>query len=90
MKMLLEDAQAIERIYDMNKQRKAEIKKQIGYLNNVIVGVNKILDDENDYFENIPENLQTSLRADASEEAIDQLTEAIDNLNEALECLTSI
>ena len=74
----------------MNKQRKAEIKTQIERLNIIINGVQKILDDETDYFDNIPENFQSSLRADASEEAIDQLTEAVDDLNEAIECLKSI
>lgn len=74
----------------MNKQRKAEIKTQIERLNIIMNGVQKILDDETDYFDNIPENLQSSLRADTSEEAIDQLTEAIDDLNEAIECLKSI
>ena len=74
----------------MNKQRKLEIKTQIERLNIIINGVQKILNDENDYYDNIPENLQTSLRADTSEEAIDQLAEAIDNLNEAVECLQSI
>ena len=74
----------------MNKQRKAEIKTQIMRLNDLINDVQKILDDENDYYDNIPENLQASLRADISEETIDQLTETIENLNGALECLTSI
>ena len=74
----------------MNKQRKSEIKTQIMRLNSVIADVQKVLDDENDYYDNIPENLQSSLRADTSEEAIDHLAEAIDNLNEALECLSSI
>ena len=74
----------------MNKQRKAEIKTQIERLNIIINGVQKILDDETDYFDNIPENFQSSLRVDTSEEAIDQLTEAIDDLNEAIECLKSI
>lgn len=74
----------------MNKQRKAEIKTQIEQLNIIMNGVQKILDDETDYFDNIPENLQSSLRADTSEEAIDQLTEVVDDLNEAIECLKSI
>ena len=74
----------------MNKQRRSEIKRQIEYINNIINDVQKILDDENDYYDNIPENLQTSSRADISEEAIDQLTEAVDELNAALDCLRSI
>lgn len=74
----------------MNKQRKSEIKVQIERLNTIINGVQKILDDETDYFDNIPENLQSSLRADTSEDAIEQLTEAVEELNEALECLSSI
>ena len=74
----------------MNKQRKTKIRDVALRLRQANNDLQKILDDEQDYYDNIPENLQSSLRADTSEEAIDELTDAIDNLNEIIECLTSI
>ena len=74
----------------MNKQRKTKIRDIALRLRQANDDLQKILDDEQDYYDNIPENLQSSLRADTSEEVIDELTDAIDNLNEIIECLTSI
>lgn len=74
----------------MNKQRKAEIKKIALRLQGINKDLQKILDDEQDYYDNIPENLQTSSRADDSEEAIDQLTEAVEEIEEVVGTLTII
>ena len=41
--------------------------------------------DEENYFENMPENLQGSMRGCESEEAIDNMDQALDALNEAIE-----
>ena len=41
-----------------------------------------VLYNEEDAYDNIPENLQSSWRAEESEEAIDVLTEAIDLLTD--------
>lgn len=41
--------------------------------------------DEEDYFDNMPENLQGSLRGCESEDAIDNMDQALDALNEAVE-----
>ncbi len=74
----------------MNKQRKAEIKKIALRLQGINKDLQKILDDEQDYYDNIPENLQSSSRADDSEEAIDQLTEAVEEIEEIVGTLTTI
>lgn len=47
-----------------------------------------IRDDEQDYYDNIPENLQESERAMASEEAIDYLESSLDNLENIVDDLT--
>lgn len=39
--------------------------------------------EEEDYFDNMPENLQGSMRGCESEEAIDNMDQALDALNEA-------
>lgn len=44
-----------------------------------------ICSDEQDYFDNIPENLQGGQRAMDSEEAIDKMNEAIDSMDNAIE-----
>ena len=41
--------------------------------------------DEEEYFDNMPENLQGSMRGCESEDAIDNMDQALDSLNEAIE-----
>ena len=74
----------------MNKQRRNEIKNLSQRLRQINSGLQKVLDDEQDYYDNIPENLQTSSRADDSEEAIDQLTEVIEEIEELIGTLSGI
>ena len=74
----------------MNKQRKAEIKAIAQRLVSINNDLQKVLDDEEDYYSNIPENLLTSSRADDSENAIDELTDAIEEINQAIESLNNI
>ena len=74
----------------MNKQRKTKINSITSKLEILNNDLQKILDDEEDYFSNIPENLSTSLRADDSENAIDELTNAIEEINQAIESLNNI
>jgi len=45
----------------------------------------RILSDEQVYFDSMPENLQGSMRGMDSEEAIDSMDSAIESLNEALD-----
>ena len=75
----------------MNKARRKELSNIIRGLNTVqdkddlyswINTLDNIRDDEQDYYDNIPENLQYSQRAEDSEQAIEYLDEALDFLNE--------
>ena len=59
----------------MNKQRRKEIANAIRQIENV---VSSILDDEEEAFDNMPENLQYSERGDMSQEAQDNLSGAVD------------
>lgn len=74
----------------MNKQRRAEIKNVIKILENAKDDLGSILFDETDYFENMPENLQGSIRGEESENAIDVLQETIDGIDETIESLNEI
>ena len=72
----------------MNKARRKMIQKAIDMLEmgNDIGQALAILEDvlyvEEDAYDNIPENLQGSWRAEESEEAIDSLNDAIELLTE--------
>lgn len=75
----------------MNKSRRNELSKIIRRLNTMqdkedlyglIDELDTLKDEEQDYYDNIPENLQNSQRAQDSEQAIDNLEEALDLLNE--------
>lgn len=82
----------------MNKQRrkrisdvasriefvKGDLKTLSGGILNIKNELERILSEEESYFENMPENLQGSMRGEEAEEAIDYLTEAIDSLDEAM------
>ena len=76
----------------MNKLRRKELKDVIAGLHSIqdkddlyswINTLDNIKDDEESYYDNIPENLQYSQRAEDSEQAIKSLEEALDLLNEA-------
>lgn len=79
----------------MNRSRRKELRMLIREINGAksdeelskcIEVLDSILWDEQNYYDNIPENLQFSDRATVSEEAIDNIEEALENLNEALNC----
>ena len=75
----------------MNKLRRKELGEVINGLMSMqdkddlrgwIRTLDCLKDEEEDYFGNIPENLQYSRRAEKSEEAIEILDDALDVLNE--------
>ena len=69
----------------MNKVRRKQLSEVTSILETAKGMLEEIRDDEQDYFDNIPENLQCSERAEASEEAIDAMDEAIESLESAIE-----
>lgn len=79
----------------MNKSRRQELRNLTRGIHNVsdsdglndcINTLENILWDEQNYYDNIPENLQYSQRAETSEEAIEKIEEALECLQEALNC----
>ena len=78
----------------MNKVRRKELGdviRDLGALQDkddlqsCINTLDYIKDDEQDYYDNIPENLQYSIRAEDSEKAIDCLDDALSYLNQVYE-----
>ena len=74
----------------MNKQRRKRIKE----IKNVLVAVkdelNSVLDEEQLIFDNMPENLQCSIKGNESEDAIDILEECLEDLEKIINRLTEI
>lgn len=76
----------------MNNTRRNQIRELISKLEtinfelDVLRGeIESTKEEEQEYYDNIPENLQNSERAENSEYAIDDLDSAISNIENALE-----
>ena len=74
----------------MNKQRRqiiANIKRELLIEKE---NLQKVLDDEQNSFDNLPENLQCSLRGTESEDAIDIMEECVESLEKIIKELKNI
>ena len=71
----------------MNKARRKQIQEAIRRIEDL---VQRILSDEQDAYDSMPENLQGSYRGMESEEAQENLEAAIEALEEAISCLEEI
>lgn len=69
----------------MNKQRRKEIEKAIELIEQALAIIEEARDDEQNYIDKIPENLQQSEWADLAQQAADALDYTCENLGEAIE-----
>lgn len=74
----------------MNKKRRERVLKAVNSLEEISTIVEEILDEEQDAYDNMPENLLSSMRAEESEEAIETLDEAMESINSAVDALSEI
>ena len=74
----------------MNKQRKQKIRDVRKEIESCKENLQKVLDEEQDYFDNMPENLQGSMRGSDSEDAIDTMENCIEDLENIIKELTEI
>lgn len=74
----------------MNKQRRQKIRDVRREIENCKENLQKILDEEQDYFDNMPENLQGSVRGSDSEDAIDTMENCIEDLENIINELMEI
>lgn len=74
----------------MNKERRNKVRAAVEMLKVASEQLEKIKDDEEFAFDNMPENLQYSQRGEDSQEAIDSLEEAIDGLEEVIDSLEGV
>ena len=68
----------------MNKERKKQLRQWSQKAEALKNELENILWDEQNYYDNIPENLQLSSRAEYSEESIGYMEEAIESIDEAI------
>lgn len=69
----------------MNNQRRKEIDRILGMLEDAKYELDCILDEEQECYDNMPENLQYSERGELAEEAISNIEQALDCIDEAIE-----
>lgn len=74
----------------MNKERRRKISNIIKEIEQIKNKVQEVLSEEESIFDNMPENLQYSMRGEESEESIDYMNDAIDALDNAIEQLEEI
>ena len=74
----------------MNKNRRIRINHIKELTERLVNDLNIILEEEQDYFDNMPENLQGSSRGMESEDAIDSLSDIIDKLSEVSDLLDEV
>lgn len=67
----------------MNNKRRESLKDAKMYLERASNIVSRVLDEEQDCLDNMPENLQSSERYERMEAAIDKLEEAIEQIDSA-------
>ena len=68
----------------MNNDRRKEINKAVALLQEALSILETARDEEGDTFNNMPENLQSSERGQASEEACGNLEDACCTLEEVI------
>lgn len=72
----------------MNNNRRKEIRNVIEHLEGIQCQIENIRDDEQDYIDNMPENLQGSERCETAEAAVENLDSAIESLEELINNLS--
>ena len=68
----------------MNNARRKSITDLVQKIAEIKADFESLRDEEQEYFDNMPEALQGGDKGQAAENAIDQLETAIDNLDEAI------
>lgn len=68
----------------MNKIRRKNLQAIIDQLDELKGGLEDLQAEEEEYRDNIPENMQKSERYEKADEACDNLSSAVDSLEEAI------
>lgn len=73
----------------MNKIRRKNLQTIIDRLEDIKADLEEITYEEEEYRDNIPENLQGSEKYERADEACGNLNDAADTLNEVIDSLTT-
>lgn len=74
----------------MNRNRRAEVHSLAARISECKDLLQNVIDEEQDYYDNIPENLQSSIRASDSEDCLNMMNEALEKLEEAIDDLEDV
>lgn len=74
----------------MNNKRRQQLRKIIEGMETLRDELESIEMDEQDYFDNMPENLQGSLNGMNSEEALEKISDALVCVEETIEAIEEI
>lgn len=74
----------------MNNTRRKSIQKIINGITALKEDLETLLDEEQEYLDNMPENLQESERAEVAQDAIDNMETVIDGLDECVDTLGEV
>lgn len=74
----------------MNNERRKKIKMIIKNIEDLQSEINRVLDDEQYAYDNMPEGLQCSEKGMNSEESIDLLESAIEKIDDCINDLNGI
>lgn len=69
----------------MNKARRKEIDEIISLVEQAKERLEAVRDDEQEYYDCMPENFQQGEKGEQAEEAVNCLDQAIDSLDEAID-----
>lgn len=69
----------------MNKDRRKELEKALGLLSEAREILEAAKDEEQEYFDNMPEGLQSGEKGEKAENAISEIEEAISSIESAEE-----
>lgn len=71
----------------MNNIRRKKLNKLNEQLSEMLIVLDELRTEEEEYLYNVPENLQYSERYEKAENAFDNLEEAYSNLEETINCI---
>jgi hypothetical protein len=69
----------------MNNERRKKLQTILNQLDGLKSELENVGSDESEYYDNIPENLQSSERAEQSDECKSSIESAVDNLQSAID-----
>jgi len=74
----------------MNKERRKQIKKTAELIEELMTALEGLKDEEQEYYDNMPDNFQSGEKGDKAQTAIDTLEAAICQIQSAVETLGGI